>query len=346
MSKTDPNRARSLLLSSLVACTTVACTPTDGDSSTTASSTTEATSATTSTSNTSETTGTTDTDDSTSSTTTTTDTTTTTADTTTTTTGSDTTAVDTDTDTTTTGTGSDTDTDTDTDTEGDPLIQHLVGYWPFNGDSEDHSGVNIDLSFVGDPEYQGSVSAGLGSALSLDGDDAAVGTDFVKLSGDDATIVAWVRAEALEGSWNTIVKNWGTSATGQFHFGLDSGTDNLRSDIPGSVASGEDPIVVGEWLHTTVVIDSEAGLHSIYLNGVLVAMDPYEPPLVPGDATGLGVGAKPNNDGSDASDSGLVGYWIGEIDEVGLYDIALTAEEIATIYDNGMSGVQLDGSSE
>ena len=244
-------------------------------------------------------------------------------------------------------TGADETTGSGESTGGDPLLPHLVGYWPFNGDSEDHSGVNIDLNLVGDPEYLGSAAPGLGTSISLDGDDGAIGTNFVKFAGDDATIVAWVQADSVMKTWNTIVKNWGSSQNGQFHFGLGTNqNETVQSITAPTTVTAPLPIATGVWVFTAVVYDSVAGEHVLYINGVEVATAPYVPPLAPGMATGLGIGVKPNNDGSGVANQSEVGYWIGRIDEVGMYDIALTPADVLGLYMNGVGGIQLDGTSE
>ncbi|KIG14262.1 Dipeptide-binding ABC transporter, periplasmic substrate-binding component [Enhygromyxa salina] len=237
--------------------------------------------------------------------------------------------------------------DGDGDGDGDPFPP-LAGYWAFNGDSTEGSGTNIDLMPIGDPEYLASVSPGLGTALTLDGDDAAVGADFVKLSGDDVTIVAWAYAESLEGIWNTIVKNWGPGTSGQFHIGLGEADEDMFQSVLNNNewATAEDPFPSGEWVHTAVVLDAMAGEHRLYINGALVTTVAYAAPLDVGESTGLGVGAKPNDDGTGVAEQAEVGFWNGGIDEVGMYNAALTPEQISTIYQNGLDGIQLDGSSE
>jgi len=260
------------------------------------------------------------------------------------------TSTDTEPGTSTGSTSSTSDSSGGSDTTGapvDPLIAHLVGYWPFNGDSEDHSGVNIDLKLVGDPEYLGSLAPGLGSAIGLDGNDGAIGPGFVKFTTADATIVAWVQADALTGTWNTIVKNWGQGKSGQFHLGLGPTSADTPSNVSAmSTVTAVAPLKTGEWVHTAVVFDSVAGKHLLYINGVEAGSAAYTPPLAPGAATGLGIGVKPNDDGTLVAQQAEVGYWIGRIDEVGMYDVALTPEQVVAVLTNGMNGVQLDGTSE
>lgn len=224
----------------------------------------------------------------------------------------------------------------------------LHGYWPFNDNAEDASGNNVDLTLVGDATLGGSVSDGLGMALSLDGEgDGAIAADFVKVSGEDMTVVAWVHATSLTGDWNTIVKNWGQTVGGQFHLGLGANAANtVHSQISnGSVVTSADDFPTVAWVHVALVVDSASSEHRLYVNGELEDTVTYETPLAAGTATGLGVGVKPNDDGSAVTATAAVGYWHGSIDEVGIYAEALTQEQLGFIRTRALAGVQLDGTS-
>src|SRR5690606_22901038 len=87
----------------------------------------------------------------------------------------------------------------------------LVGYWPFNGTAEEKTDTNIDLTLVGDADYGTSLHPGLGKSLQLGDAGAAIGQNFVKVTTDDLTVVAWAYAENLNDDWNSIIKNWGDS---------------------------------------------------------------------------------------------------------------------------------------
>lgn len=228
-----------------------------------------------------------------------------------------------------------------------PASAVLWGYYSLNGDANDSSGNNINLNLIGDASFAGSVHPGLGSSILLDGaGDGAIGSNFNKFTTNDATVVAWVYANNLNNAWDSIVKNWGASAVGQFHFGLDGGADNTLQNYLGdnSNVTAADPLPTGEWVHTAFVADSAALEHRIYMNGNLVATAPYAGTLVPGGATGLGIGVKPNDDGtSDVSNA--PGYWNGRIDDVALFNEVKSAAEIMAIYQNGLQGIQVDGTT-
>ncbi len=224
----------------------------------------------------------------------------------------------------------------------------LVGYYQFNGNANEATGNNINLNLVGNAGFGPSVNSGLGSALSVDGDgDGAIGPNYVKITTNNMTGVAWVNAESLAGDWNSIVKNWGQGVGGQFHFGLGSVAANTLQDVANGASNVAAPtdLPANQWVHTAFVLDSVALQHRLYINGQLAATAAYTGTMGPGAATGLGIGHKPNDDGSALATGAGAGPWNGRIDEVGLYNEALSAEQIQTIYQNGLAGRQLDGTS-
>lgn len=220
----------------------------------------------------------------------------------------------------------------------------LVAYYPFEGSGNDATGLNTNLSLVGNAAYAGSVNAGLGQALSLDGDgDGAIGTNFVKITTNNMTGVAWANAAGLDQEWNSIVKNWGTTVGGQFHFGLGTQLANTLQSIASGPSNVTAPTAfpTNEWVHVAFVIDSVAHEHRIYMNGQVVATAAFASGVLgTGTATGLGVGYKPDDTGSGLSTNGP-GPWNGRLDEVGLYNEALSTAQIQTIYQNGLSGIPL-----
>jgi hypothetical protein len=104
-------------------------------------------------------------------------------------------------------------------------------------------------------------------------------------------------------------------------FGI-CGEDNSQS------ASVKTPVDLGSWIHAAGVLDDDTGRLSLYTNGVLAAetSTTVRPmgPLMPNESPGIGIG--------NLNDGGNNFPFIGEIDEVGLYNRALSVEEINAIY--------------
>lgn len=104
-------------------------------------------------------------------------------------------------------------------------------------------------------------------------------------------------------------------------FGI-CGEDNEHS------ASVKTPIDLGAWIHVAGVFDGDAGTLSLYTNGVLAAQTTTNVrplgQLLPEQSPGIGIG--------NLNDGGNNFPFIGEIDEVGLYDRALSVAEVNAIY--------------
>jgi len=110
------------------------------------------------------------------------------------------------------------------------------------------------------------------------------------------------------------------------------GNMNLTFSICGGdnslSASVKTPVNQGAWIHVAGVLDDDAGTISLYTNGVLAAqlattIRPFGA-LQPDQSPGMGIG--------NVNDGGNNFPFIGDIDEVGLYDRALPADEINAIY--------------
>lgn len=229
----------------------------------------------------------------------------------------------------------------------EPTSAALWGYYKLNGDANEATGNNINLNPVGDASFNGSVHPGLGVAGAFDGDgDGMIGGNFNKLVSNNATVMAWAYADNLDGDWDSIVKNWGQTVGGQFHLGLGNGNANtLQNHLVGNMAvTTTTDFPIGQWIHVAFVIDSTALEHRLYANGQIVATQTYTGTLDLGTATSLGIAVKPNDDGSAVAASAQ-GYWAGRIDDIGIYDEALSTAQIMQAYQNGLAGIQLDGTT-
>src|SRR5690606_32603359 len=121
----------------------------------------------------------------------------------------------------------------------------------------------------------------------------------------------WAYANSTDNAWGSIVKNWGAGATGRFHRGLGRTAENtLQNHLNTGPATATDPFPLEQWVHTAFVADSAAGQHRLYMTGVVVATAAYAGTLVPGAATGLGIGVKPTDDGTTTV-SNAPGFWNG-----------------------------------
>ena len=232
----------------------------------------------------------------------------------------------------------------------DNINDGLIGHWKLNENEED-SLVAIDssqsfldaelLEFLdGDPEWwvDGKIDDSL-QFLSKNKNFVVV-SEYEKPT-HSLTISAWVWASSSE-PWGSILKNWGDGKAGQFHFGLNASGQQLSNYI--STSNGKSYSVIEDesfplesWQHVVTTVD---GLSvKLYRNGQLVGNTPYQGSLVENELQSIGIGAKLNDDGSWVSDN--AGYWNGKMDDIGLWNRALTNAEILGIYQTGLDGNDL-----
>jgi len=104
-------------------------------------------------------------------------------------------------------------------------------------------------------------------------------------------------------------------------FGICGGDNSLGASV-------KTPVELGAWIHAAGVLDDNTGTMSLYTNGVLAAQTtttvrPFGP-LLPDESPGIGIG--------NVNDGGNNFPFIGEIDEMGLYNRALSVDEVNAIY--------------
>ena len=211
------------------------------------------------------------------------------------------------------------------------VIDGVVGSWHFDEGSGttayDTSGNDNDGTIYGATWTDGK----FGKALSFDGVD-----DYVEVPDSDSldlqtlTLEVWNKLDALSDTGvlykrSGLPGSLGTNANYQMEI-YPPGDGNYYfafSYRDGSswqnVYSTNTPIETGKWYHVVMTFDSGTG--RVYINGKLDAEKTGLPSLVTNDYH-LVIGAAWND------------YFNGIIDEVRIYNRALTPEEISDLYNN------------
>ena len=163
----------------------------------------------------------------------------------------------------------------------------------------------------------------------------------------------WVYADDTP-TWASLVKNWGSSVVGQFHLGLGpDAADTLNVFITDQTTAFNagtdlDDFPLEEWQHVAFVADpadSTAGADgtvTLYRNGEIVDTQAYSGAFSAAPVNeALGIGVKTNDAGDDAGSP--PGYWVGMMDDLGIWSRALSADEIRQIFTGGQQGTPLVG---
>ncbi len=214
-----------------------------------------------------------------------------------------------------------------------PLPEPDLGMWKMD-ESEgmvltDSSPHRNNASLMGGTRTGGR----LDGAVSFNGlSDYAIIPNYEKPS-NVFTYSAWVKADGLN-TWATILKNWGENTTGQIQLGLESNSGRLSVHVTqanNNEVSCSEPnqFPLGVWQHVAAVADGSR--IRLYRNGIEVASTGYNGSLKTSFAP-LGIGVKPNDSGTGAAAAATSpGYWNGAIDDVRLYSVPLSSEEITVL---------------
>jgi len=206
----------------------------------------------------------------------------------------------------------------------------LLGHWAFDDGSgtaaQDSSANNNHGILMGDPQW---VAGKLSMALQFDGVD-----DYVEVPHDarlipttgKATVSVWINAERHTGpggsQWQGILAKGGgprlyslyTESSQVLHFSTGP------SPHIGSLST--DTVPLNEWVHVAAVVD---GRHIYYINGEPAGEGGQGATVPTGGTAPLTIGQ-----------TGESNFFLGMIDDVRLYDRALTAEQVQGLF-NGIA---------
>jgi hypothetical protein len=158
------------------------------------------------------------------------------------------------------------------------------------------------------------------------------------------SVSAWVLADPRDGTWpQSVIVESGLGSGGPFGLVIRSKNrdqafgplGNTSSDANGLVNINETVgFPTGSWQQVGLVADGAK--IKLYRNGVEMASADYTAPLVSPAGPALGIGAM-------LDDSGVASgaFWQGKIDDMGLWTNALTAAQMASIYNAGQAGKDL-----
>jgi hypothetical protein len=200
----------------------------------------------------------------------------------------------------------------------------LVGYWPFNGNANDESGTGNDGTVIG-ATLTTDRFGNPNSAYFFDGEDDHIncGDSEALRMYDAVTMMAWINPDFFHTSINGIVVN----REGEYEFARRYTNEiyyAIYNTEPGWywISTGYQ-VSHNEWNHIAVVYD--AGLTIVYVNAE---------PIFGYSGSGTILDAYPSYNelrigGRQSSESGP---FRGIIDDVRIYNRALSAEEVFGLY--------------
>lgn len=197
---------------------------------------------------------------------------------------------------------------------------------PFEGgqsiSQNDYSGRNTSVTALGDPLFYEDLGHDGYGAMHFDGDDYFdAGNNFPTMS--SYTKTAWIRRTHT--NWINIISGDNVGAANSHYFKVD-GDDlmlnaghwdgHAEAEVRDNVA-----IVADVWYFVAVTYDYSKGILKLFKNGDLVDIDTINTTQWDVTDAGIQVGAYGN-----------IAGWRGYMDDIRLYDFALSDDQIETMY--------------
>jgi len=200
----------------------------------------------------------------------------------------------------------------------------LVGWWKLDGEYGDivfdDSGYGNHGTAFGNTQWMEG-APGFGNAILLDG---TIGK-YVQVPNSSSlnmtaaiTVAAWVKPNTWSGGNRRILQKGDTD--NQYRLWYENGENELRFDCRdvGTVQTDTPPPPTGEWHHVAATYDGVT--MRIYTDGRIVNEVPF---------TGtIGISTSPLNIGTKTPTSVATDHFDGLLDEVRLYNVALTPREM------------------
>ncbi len=211
----------------------------------------------------------------------------------------------------------------------------LVAHYPFDGNADDATPYQNHGVIGGNPVFENvSHPNGSGQAIRFDGDqDSVLAANAVQLLSDYTTVSFWIRVDNVNtqdaeayvmdfGHWD---QRWKISLPQHRKPVWTTNSNNIQfPNFISDMDSGDgNELVIGLWSYITMVHDGTNDL--IYKDGVLANQKPA--------AGKLNTTARPLCFGNNPIEGGQ--YFPGALDDVKIYNRAVTAEEAAQLYQTG-----------
>lgn len=203
----------------------------------------------------------------------------------------------------------------------------IVGWWRAEGNTADSGGTDNGIA-QGALSY---VNGEVGQAFHMNGFDAYVrvpNTGNLNVgAGGGFTVEGWIRNSD---DWGRPIAEWNSGSAYGVHFWQSIVTSgDLFANIVDTAGnnhyfySGAVLPGIGQLYHVALTYDKTSGNAIIYLDGAQVALQSIGN-ITPQTTYDLYLGARASN----------TDRWEGDLDEMSVYNRALSASEVAAIYDS------------
>ena len=198
----------------------------------------------------------------------------------------------------------------------------LVGWWPFNGNANDESGNGNNGSYVTGVNPTSDRNGASNSAMGFSGQGSITLSNLPTTGSQDFTIAGWLSTSNASTARKGIAC-WGQDIPWQGTYFFVNPNGKLAFDFaynagPTSTASVND----AQWHFVSVTNNN--GFIQLYVDGVPNGQGmQMSPPNISGNTKSIG---------SNLSGGGTQNNFAGKLDDIAIWDRALTSSEIQNIY--------------
>ena len=203
----------------------------------------------------------------------------------------------------------------------------LVGYYMMDGDAADSGPLANDGVMMGNIIPTTNRFGEAGKAQLLNGGWIDLGNLPELQFTDSVSVAAWINTTEID-RWAGILAKWDNGTNSGLFLGVNPSGNVVRwnlSNMPDPVEGSE--IFIGEWVHLVATYDGEKA--TLYYDGELVDVIDHSTPI-PQNNSGFTIGSQT---------AGTATY-SGAMDDVLLYNRALTQEEVTIIFNGVTSSTQ------
>ncbi|MHC4580679.1 MAG: LamG-like jellyroll fold domain-containing protein, partial [Planctomycetota bacterium] len=216
----------------------------------------------------------------------------------------------------------------------DPGADGLVASYALDNDASDSSGNGHNGTVEGAPIFVAPGWDGTGACMQFGGDSDRITIEPFDLAGSGITLAAWVNVVAFQDDARIISKSEGSGTADHYWAMILSGGDEnnlqfrLRTDVGSTTrhsAPDTEDLELDEWTHIAVTWDAGDPVMRFYKDGREIFSQ---------DKAGGAVGTNPDikiaigNQSASVPGDGAIRPFGGMIDDVGIYQRALSVGEI------------------
>lgn len=220
----------------------------------------------------------------------------------------------------------------------------LVGYWPFNGNANDESGNGINGTIMG-PSLTTDRFGNTNSAFDFNYSNANFSQQNQEiyipynplLNVENITVSYWIFARQYfwTGNPNLTVNiarfQYGYSNPNGQVWGIGYTDSQIIGGLNGPLGGGDYQAIYSSAINlnawNNIVMTYNGDLINLYMNSILIASIPHNLAMNTSGNSGISIGE--NN-----SANGFWQYTDGKIDDIGIWNRALTQQEITNLYNS------------